>query len=67
MPLALRSTVKVKWGKEAYDVTISTAEPVLTFKAQLYALTGVPVEKQKSSCARARLCVRFVRVCVCAR
>ncbi|KNC54064.1 ubiquitin carboxyl-terminal hydrolase [Thecamonas trahens ATCC 50062] len=39
--------LKVKWGKQMFDVEVQTSEPVTAFKAQLYSLTGVPVEKQK--------------------
>jgi len=41
-------TVTVKWGKEKFsDVEINTAEPPEVFKAQLFALTNVPPERQK--------------------
>lgn len=39
--------VKVKWGKELYDVDIDTSEPPMVFKAQLFALTGVQPDRQK--------------------
>ncbi|RWS27505.1 ubiquitin carboxyl-terminal hydrolase 14-like protein [Leptotrombidium deliense] len=40
--------VKVKWGKELFsDVELNTDEEPIVFKAQLYALTGVKVERQK--------------------
>lgn len=40
--------VSVKWGKQVFaDVAVDTSEPVATLKAQLYALTSVPVERQK--------------------
>lgn len=40
--------VKVKWGKEIYnDVEISTDDEPILFKAQLFALTGVPPDRQK--------------------
>lgn len=39
--------MKVKWGKEKYDVELSTAEPPEVFKGQLFALTGVPPDRQK--------------------
>merc|ERR1719399_1390403 len=39
--------VVVKWGKNQYDVEIDTAAPVELFKAQLFALTQVPPERQK--------------------
>ena len=42
------TTVKVKWGKEVFsDIELSTEEPPIVFKAQLFALTGVPNERQK--------------------
>jgi ubiquitin carboxyl-terminal hydrolase 14 len=39
--------VNVKWGKQKLECDLDPAEDVLTFKAQLMALTGVPVERQK--------------------
>jgi len=43
--------VNVKWGKEKYDnVEIDTSEPPLVFKSQLFALTRVPPDRQKSKC-----------------
>jgi ubiquitin carboxyl-terminal hydrolase 14 len=40
--------VSVKWGKQVFaDVAVDTSESVATLKAQLYALTLVPVERQK--------------------
>ena len=40
--------VSVKWGKQTFeDVELDVTQDVLTFKAQLYALSNVPVEKQK--------------------
>jgi hypothetical protein len=40
--------VTVKWGKEKYEnVDLDTAEDPSVFKAQLFALTGVPVDRQK--------------------
>jgi len=39
--------VTVKWGKESTQVEVDTSEPGLVFKSQLYALFGVPVERQK--------------------
>lgn len=41
--------VKVKWGKQMYTVDVNTAEPPLVFKSQLFALTGVPPDRQKVS------------------
>ncbi|XP_042447095.1 ubiquitin carboxyl-terminal hydrolase 7-like [Zingiber officinale] len=41
-------TVSVKWQKEVFQaVEIDTSQPPLVFKCQLYALTGVPPERQK--------------------
>lgn len=41
-------TVSVKWQKEVFEaVEIDTSQPPLVFKAQLYALSGVPPERQK--------------------
>lgn len=40
-------TVKVKWVKEKYTVDMMLDEPVEVFKTQLFALTGVPPERQK--------------------
>ncbi|GFV97051.1 ubiquitin carboxyl-terminal hydrolase 14 [Trichonephila clavipes] len=40
--------VKVKWGKELFsDVEANTDEDPLVFKAQLFAITGVPPDRQK--------------------
>jgi ubiquitin carboxyl-terminal hydrolase 14 len=40
--------VNIKWGKELYkDIEISTSEPPVVFKAQLFALTNVAPERQK--------------------
>lgn len=40
--------VSVKWGKQVFsDVELDTSASVATLKAQLYALTAVPVERQK--------------------
>ena len=42
------SIVNVKWGKNTFrDVDCDTAQDVLTFKAMLYTLSNVPVDKQK--------------------
>lgn len=41
-------TVTVKWGKQKFEnIELDTAEPVEVFKAQLFALTNVPPERQK--------------------
>ena len=40
--------VNIKWGKQKFeDVEIDTAMPVELLKAQLFALTQVPPERQK--------------------
>jgi len=40
--------VKVKWGKETYtDIVANTDDSPVTFKAQLFTLTGVLPERQK--------------------
>ena len=44
------STIKVsiKWGKQQFnDVEVNLQEDITLFKCQVYALTNVPVEKQK--------------------
>ena len=40
-------SINVKWGKEKYQVDLDTAAPVELFRAQLFALTSVPPERQK--------------------
>ena len=41
-------TVNVKWGKEKFEgIEVDTSEPPEVFKAQLFALSGVPPERQK--------------------
>jgi ubiquitin carboxyl-terminal hydrolase 14 len=38
----------VKWGKELLsDIELDKSQDVMTFKAIMYALTNVPVDKQK--------------------
>jgi ubiquitin carboxyl-terminal hydrolase 14 len=45
-------TVKVKWQKETFkDVQVDTENDIIDFKAQLYALSSVPIERQKIMCA----------------
>ena len=42
------SLVNIKWGKEMLkDIEIDMDSDVLTFKTQVYALSDVPVDKQK--------------------
>ena len=44
----LIAVVNVKWGKELFSgIEVDTNEEVLVFKSQIYALSNVPVEKQK--------------------
>lgn len=47
--MATTCEVNVKWGKEKYTVTIDLTKPPSEFKAQLYSLTHVPTDKQKSN------------------
>jgi hypothetical protein len=43
-------TVNVKWGKELFkDVEVNPNEPPTAFKATLFSLTNVPVDRQKGS------------------
>ena len=40
--------VSVKWGKESFpDVEVNLGESPLVFKSQLFALSGVPPDRQK--------------------
>ena len=40
--------INLKWGKEQFkDVELNTSEPPIVFKAQIFALTNVPPERQK--------------------
>ncbi|ESS65967.1 ubiquitin hydrolase [Trypanosoma cruzi Dm28c] len=41
------ATVKVKWGKELLELTVSLQSTVGAFKEKLQQLTQVPVERQK--------------------
>lgn len=44
-------SIKVKWGKEIFkNVEVDTDCDVEDFKAQLYALSNVPIERQKIMC-----------------
>ncbi|KAI5710542.1 hypothetical protein M8J75_009528 [Diaphorina citri] len=47
--------VKVKWGKETFEVDVDTDEEPMLFKAQLYELTGVQIDRQKVMCKGATL------------
>ena len=41
-------TVNVKWGKQLFEnIELDMSDDISTFKCQLYALTNVPVDKQK--------------------
>lgn len=38
----------MKWGKELFSgIEVNTEDEALVFKSQLYALSNVPVDKQK--------------------
>lgn len=39
--------IKLKWGKEEFDVTIEEGTSVEIFKTQVWTLTSVPMERQK--------------------
>ena len=40
--------VSIKWNKQVFeDVELNLADDITTFKGQVYALSNVPVEKQK--------------------
>lgn len=40
--------VSVKWNKQVFEeVELNLADDIATFKGQVYALSNVPVEKQK--------------------
>ena len=50
LPLRFHIAVTVKWGKEVFkDVELNSEESPEVFKAQLLALTNVPVERQKGN------------------
>lgn len=40
-------SVSVKWGSQKYDVDLNAGESPEVFKGQLFALTGVPPDRQK--------------------
>mmetsp|Transcript_5066 Transcript_5066/g.7707 ORF Transcript_5066/g.7707 Transcript_5066/m.7707 type:complete len:429 (-) Transcript_5066:360-1646(-) len=42
--------VNVKWNKQVFEVDLDTSDTAVTFKTQLWTLTGVPVERQKLMC-----------------
>lgn len=40
--------VSIKWGKQVFnDVEVDLSQEIVLFKSQIYALTNVPVDKQK--------------------
>lgn len=44
-------SIKVKWGKELFkNVEVDTDSDIIDFKAQLYALSQVPIDRQKIMC-----------------
>ncbi|KAL8018626.1 hypothetical protein Plhal710r2_c018g0076761 [Plasmopara halstedii] len=44
----MTAKVSVKWGKQIFEhVLVDKSAPVAVFKEQLYALTSVPVDRQK--------------------
>jgi len=43
----MTTTIKVKWGKEEYDVEVEKGSSVEVFKTQMWTITTVPVDKQK--------------------
>jgi ubiquitin carboxyl-terminal hydrolase 14 len=48
--------VNIKWGKETFkDVELDTEQDAETFMTQLYALSNVPVDKQKIMVKGAKL------------
>ena len=49
--LATEITVKLKWGTKSWkEFSFNPNESVETLKAQLFALTNVPIERQKIMC-----------------
>jgi ubiquitin carboxyl-terminal hydrolase 14 len=46
--LILLHIVNIKWGKQTLqDIDVDVDQDVLTFKTQVYAMSNVPVDKQK--------------------
>mmetsp|Transcript_87606 Transcript_87606/g.225688 ORF Transcript_87606/g.225688 Transcript_87606/m.225688 type:complete len:529 (-) Transcript_87606:93-1679(-) len=41
------TAIKLKWGKEEFDVTIEAGSTVEVFKTQVWTLTQVPMDRQK--------------------
>lgn len=39
--------IAVKWGKEKHEIELEQNENLLDCKVKIYALTNVPVDKQK--------------------
>ncbi|CBH10686.1 cysteine peptidase, Clan CA, family C19,putative [Trypanosoma brucei gambiense DAL972] len=48
--------VKVKWGRETFELTVDLRSTVKCFKEQLQQLTSVPVERQKIMGVKASQC-----------
>ncbi len=43
--------VKIKWGTTTFDnVEVDAAQGIDTFRAQVFALTSVPIDRQKVLC-----------------
>ena len=39
-------TLSIKWGKQLFkDIEVDLSQDIATFKAQVYAISRVPVEK----------------------
>ena len=48
---ATKITVQIKWNKQVFDdVELDMSQDIEQFKGQIYALTNVPVDKQKVIC-----------------
>lgn len=41
------TSIKLKWGKEEYDIEIESGSTVEVFKTQVWTITTVPVDRQK--------------------
>uniref|UniRef100_A0A7S2DHH2 Ubiquitin carboxyl-terminal hydrolase n=1 Tax=Octactis speculum TaxID=3111310 RepID=A0A7S2DHH2_9STRA len=46
-------SAKLKWQKQKFDIEINPTNSVVELKAQIFSLTGVPVERQKLTCPKA--------------
>ena len=40
-------TLSVKWGRQKLEVPVDTSDGAPALRAKLFALTGVPLERQK--------------------